>query len=114
MIRWFGLALIAAQAAAQEATYHDVTPEPGRPFGQIVVRNLCGPDDTTIRVETPRGVVVLEWEETDSSCGAAPDVLTVRDLPPGVAANPMQLELTEAGTGPSEPQTINLWNWEGM
>jgi hypothetical protein len=87
------------------------TPHDGNPFGSITVinREETGHTFREEVVETPYGVVVLEYHSTPNYPSMTPDRVVVISLPDGVVASLEEFELDE-----NAKVDIELFFWEGM
>lgn len=89
-------ALIPVSADAGRMT---VEPGDGGCFAIIYVENLVGPYNYTRELETGRGSIFVEYETVGLHNATDHDIVTVRGLPFGVAADPMRMALPDGETG---------------
>lgn len=112
------LLMTTATASAQEASLIEHGPDKN-PFASIEVRNLCAPRSSQIAqqrtFETIHGPVTIEFREHGNRCFEAPDTFRVVELPPGVAADPKQVDLIERqDIRASDYGYIHLYTFQGM
>jgi hypothetical protein len=104
MTRWLVIpgVLACTVAGAEVAEYEPrMTLHPGEGvcFAVVSIDNISGVYNETERLETEHGPVSIRYETVGSHNATDHDLVDVVDLPAGVAANPMHLDLPDGETG---------------
>lgn len=101
------LALCAAPAWAglERMSLH---PGDGRCFAVVSIENRVGRYTAVESLETEHGIVSIRYETIGGHNPEDHDLVDVVDLPAGVAAAPMHIDLPDGDTG-----TVCLMEWFG-
>lgn len=99
------LAATSAQAGLERMTLH---PGDGACFAMVTIENRMGRYTAIEALDTEHGVVSIRYETIGDHNATDHDLVDVVDLPAGVAANPMHIDLPDGETG-----FICLMEWNG-
>jgi hypothetical protein len=90
------LAATSAQAGLERMR---LLPGEGPCFAIVSIENRMGRYNAVETLETDHGVVSIRYETVGNHNATDHDLVDVVDLPPGVAANPMHIDLPDGDTG---------------
>ena len=104
MTRWLVIpgVLACTMAGAEVAGFEPrmaLHPGDGACFAMISIDNRFGVYNETERLETEHGTVSIRYETVGGHNATDHDLVDVMDLPAGVAANPMHIDLPDGETG---------------
>lgn len=74
-------------------------PADGPCFAVVAIENRMGRYTAVEALETEHGVVSIRYETVGSHNATDHDLVDVVDLPPGVAASPMHIDLPDGDVG---------------
>lgn len=101
-------------AAGDSVTVTEFPPG-SQPFARLTLVNHCGDAKRVQTVTTSRGPVTVRFVENGNACFKQPDTFLIDDLPAGVSADPLSVDLIERiADGRSPPGHIDLYSFEGM
>ena len=102
---WTGCALFwVTRASAQDGSESggsrmSLQPADGPCFAIVSIDNISGVYNNTEALETEHGVVSIRYETVGGHNATDFDLVDVVDLPPGVVADPMHLDLPDDEVG---------------
>lgn len=102
MTRWLVilgvLACTVAEAGLERMTLYPGDGQ-GACFAMVVIENRMGRYTAVESLETEHGTVSIRYETVGNHNATDHDLVDVVDLPAGVAANPMHIDLPDGETG---------------
>lgn len=99
MIRLTLLIVVCATPAVAGLERMSLHAGDGPCFATIAIENRMGRYNAVETLETEHGDVSIQYETVGNHNATDHDLVDVVDLPPGVAANPMHIDLPDGDTG---------------
>ena len=100
MTRWLVIPCVLACTMAEAGLERmSLLPGDGPCFAVVAVENRMGRYTAVESLETEHGAVSIRYETVGGHNATDFDLVDVMDLPAGVAANPMHIDLPDGETG---------------
>ena len=99
MIRLAAVIALLATPVAAGWERMSLIPGEGPCFALVAIENRMGRYNAVEALETEHGDVSIRYETIGNHNATDHDLVDVVDLPPGVAANPMHIDLPDGDTG---------------